>query len=235
MIVSFEPGLPVPVVLIGVRDEFLERPWVGPGHHWSQRPDLIGGMDLRAGGTWLAVNEIRRRVACVLNGQGQPAQVMGRRSRGELPLVLGSGLTLPKLDRFDPCHLVSATLDRVALISWNGVQLTQQELAPGLHFIVNSGLEAVESGPEDMRHRIAYFRPRLLSVPRPSPKPDAQDIYEAWGSWLSIVDGDGLDPADPRALVVRREFDDQMWGTNSISLVALRPEGVRYDFIDKNS
>ncbi len=74
------------VLLVGVRDEMLARAWEPPARHWPELPGLIGGRDLQAGGTWLAVSPDDRRAACVLNGRGQQAPAPTRRSRGELPL-----------------------------------------------------------------------------------------------------------------------------------------------------
>jgi len=68
-----------------------------------------------------------------------------------------------------------------------------------------------------MAARVGYFQPRLLAAPRPF-----SAGQEGWGPWLSLVDGDGLDPGEPRAMVLRREVSDgHFWGTSSISLVAL--------------
>ena len=54
---------------------------------------------------------------------------------------------------------------------------------------------------------------------------------EAWGDWLTLAAGDGLDPGDPRAIVARRILPDgRVWGTTSLSLVALAADGLRYDF-----
>ena len=60
-------------LLAGVRDEFISRAWQPPGRYWPDRPGVIGGRDLLAGGTWLAVAPDARRVACVLNGRGRMA------------------------------------------------------------------------------------------------------------------------------------------------------------------
>jgi hypothetical protein len=223
VIVSIEPQSATPVLLVGVRDEFTGRPWLPPARHWAEWPDLAGGIDLQAGGTWLAVNPAEHAVACVLNGQGRPAPEPTRLTRGRLPLLSAAGDGLDRfgtldLARFDPFHLVRANLDTAAVWSWDGLELVHTPLGRGLHFVVNSGLEPAG----DMASRVAYFRPRLLETPRPD---------HDWGSWLSIVDGDGLDPADPRALVLMREVSDgEFWGTGSISLVALGRSGIRYDF-----
>ncbi|MEU2632929.1 NRDE family protein, partial [Kitasatospora sp. NPDC007106] len=54
--VSFDPGSPVPVVVLAARDEYADRAWLPPARHWPDRPRLLGGLDLLAGGTWLAVD-----------------------------------------------------------------------------------------------------------------------------------------------------------------------------------
>lgn len=238
-VLSFDPGSPVPVLLIGVRDEFLDRPWAGPGRHWPQWPELIGGQDLQAGGTWLAVNPAAPRVACVLNGHGKSAAEDTRLSRGDLPLLLAAGkldgaaaLGALDLPRYDPFHLLGATPGSAHLWSWDGERLSDQNLSPGLHLVVNSGLEAEDDqggpGAEQMRARIAHFRPLLVAAHRPQPQTGS--AAEAWEAWLALADGAGLDPADPRALLVCGSIDDREWGSSSISLVALTDQAARYDF-----
>src|SRR5581483_6073411 len=108
VVVSVDPASVVPVLFAGVRDEFLARPWEPPGRHWPDRPELIGGRDLRAGGTWLAVNPEHRRVAAILNAFGPPAPEDVRQTRGALPLLAANGEKVTDLDitRFDPFHLV---------------------------------------------------------------------------------------------------------------------------------
>ena len=44
-----------PVVVAANRDEFYERPTIAPAS-LSRGPWVIGGKDLRAGGTWLGLN-----------------------------------------------------------------------------------------------------------------------------------------------------------------------------------
>src|SRR5260370_37086586 len=83
-ILSIQPG--APVLLAGVRDELADRAWEPPGRHWPDYPGLVGGRDLLAGGTWLALAPEASRVACVLNGRGRMADAPARRSRGELAL-----------------------------------------------------------------------------------------------------------------------------------------------------
>jgi hypothetical protein len=234
-----------PVVLLaGVRDEFTGRAWEPPARHWPQYPGVTGGLDLVAGGTWLALASAARRVACVLNGRGRLAPTGSRRSRGVLPLqaVVDGKLAQTEMADFDPFHLLIVEPGQAGLVSWNGERLTEQELAPGLHMVVNSGLdtdllrraETGGDGPGAARDhelaRMAYFLPRLRAAARPDPRP-RDSVSGAWGGWLPLINGDGIGPDDPRALVVRHDVGGgRIYGTTSISLVALRPDGVRYDF-----
>ena len=57
VVVSLEPAAPVPLLLLGIRDEFTGRPWQHPARHWAgtEWAPLVGGLDEQAGGTWLAV------------------------------------------------------------------------------------------------------------------------------------------------------------------------------------
>ena len=78
VVVSLAPEDQVPLLLLGVRDEFTGRRWQPPARHWPGSP-LIGGLDEQAGGTWLAVRPDLPRVACILNGRGPPV-ISTRRS-----------------------------------------------------------------------------------------------------------------------------------------------------------
>ena len=81
-----------------------------------------------------------------------------------------------------------------------------------------------------MNARLAFFQPLLAAAERPKPL-DGLPTAEAWGAWLPVVDGAGLAATDERALVVRRELGERRtWGTTSTTLVALRRDGLRYDF-----
>jgi uncharacterized protein with NRDE domain len=44
-----------PLVIVANRDEFHERP-ARAAHIWSDAPQVLGGRDLQAGGTWLGIN-----------------------------------------------------------------------------------------------------------------------------------------------------------------------------------
>ena len=46
-----------PIIIGANRDEMIERKSLPPDRHWSEQNHIIGGKDIEAGGTWLAVND----------------------------------------------------------------------------------------------------------------------------------------------------------------------------------
>jgi uncharacterized protein with NRDE domain len=73
------------------RDEFHDRPATALGW-WSDRPAVLGGRDLQAGGSWLAIGRTGR-LAMVTNYREDLKPQAGVRSRGDLVagFVTGSG------------------------------------------------------------------------------------------------------------------------------------------------
>jgi uncharacterized protein with NRDE domain len=70
-----------PWLLLGNRDEYHGRP-SAPAARWGDAPNVIGGRDLEAGGSWLAVTR-DGRFAAVTNVRAGPPR-SGKRSRGAL-------------------------------------------------------------------------------------------------------------------------------------------------------
>ena len=253
VVLSLEPGERVPLRLLGIRDELTSRPWRPPARHWPGSP-LIGGIDEQAGGTWLAVHPGVPRVACLLNGRGQPADPARRRSRGDLSLraaAEGPGFLralaadLGALTAYDPFHLICATLDSVTALTWEGgyppggqapagdpaaaaVRPVVHDLAPGTHLFTNAGhAYPAEPGDPAAEPKAAHFADKFAAA-RPPADP-ALPLAEAWGDWLTLASGDGLDPGDPAAIIVRRDLPDgRVYGTTSVTLVALASPGGRH-------
>lgn len=215
VLLRFAPGERWPVLIGAIRDEFADRAWDPPDHHWDGPfRHLLGGRDRLAGGTWLAVDPDRPAVAALLNGLRRPPPDDGPRpTRGDLALqILTTGELPSDLGRFDRFHLLLATIDRVQLWTWDAEALHHVDLDPGTHIVVNAGLDT------DADPLVPHFAPLLAAV---GTEP---------GAWTQLLAGDGLDPADERALVVGKELDGRRYASTSATLVALSPEGVRYDF-----
>ena len=246
VVVSLLPEAPVPLLLLGVRDEFTGRPWQPPARHWSatEWAPLIGGLDEQAGGTWLAVHPEQSRVGCILNGRGTFAPPDRRRSRGELPLrAAAEGQQALKelhqapetLARYDPFYLVCADLGAVLLLGWDGVSADLTELEPATHVLTNAG-HMYPPGRDNLHkppdEKAVRFGPKFAAR-SPSGDPDPKTtIAGAWGDWLALAGGDGLPATEPGAVIVRRELPDgRVYGSTSVTLVALAADGrLRYDF-----
>ncbi len=70
------------VILAANRDEFHQRP-SREIHWWPDRPDVLAGRDLQAGGTWLAASR-SGRFATVTNYRERQRKKAGLTSRGEI-------------------------------------------------------------------------------------------------------------------------------------------------------
>ena len=216
VLLRIDPDGRWPVLVGAIRDEFVERPWDPPGFHWEEPfAGLIGGRDQRAGGTWLAVDPSRRRVAALLNAgkRDDPEDGLPRPTRGTLALRVLTSEGLPaELARYDRFHLLRATLDDGELWSWDGDILTHSRLAAGDHIIVNAGPDTDEDP------LVPHFAPRLAATP------------STLDEWRTLLEGDGLDPGDDRALVVRKVIEGHDYGTTSGTLLAMSIDAVRYEF-----
>ena len=205
-----------PLLVGAIRDEFVERPWEPPAFHWdAPYAGLIGGRDQRAGGTWLAVDPAARAVAALLNAgkRDDPEDGVPRPTRGTLALQILTPEGLPEdMTRYDRFHLLRATLGGGELWSWDGDTIVHTRLEPGDHIIVNAGLDAQDDP------LVPHFTPLLEGTP------------SEVDPWRKLLEGDGLDPGDDRALVVRKEIEGHDYGTTSGSLLALSPDAVRYEF-----
>jgi len=110
-----------PLVVAANRDEFYARPtarlaWWSPG---ASAPDILGGRDLEAGGTWLGLTT-GGRVALVTNVREPGRNDAAAPSRGEIvPLWLRGDLPT---DRF---------WARIALTGYRGFNLVAADFARG--------------------------------------------------------------------------------------------------------
>jgi uncharacterized protein with NRDE domain len=105
-----------PLILAANRDEFYNRP-SAPAGFWQDAPDIYGGRDLVAGGTWLGVNR-SGQFAAVTNYR-EPGAAPGPRSRGDLVAdFLRSGISaaayvesiLPTADQFSGFNLIAGNI-----------------------------------------------------------------------------------------------------------------------------
>ncbi len=97
-----------PLVLVGNRDEFHDRP-ADPAHWWRSPEGILAGRDLEAGGSWLGLNR-NGRFAVVTNYREPGVPTSGRRSRGELVVdfLSSSGPVADWMDELDDGAVTTA-------------------------------------------------------------------------------------------------------------------------------
>jgi len=221
----FAPDDPWSLLLVSIRDEDLARPAAAPGPWWPEtHPGVIGGRDLRAGGTWLAVDAAQRTVAAIFTPAATEPTAPGQPSRGDLPLraLASGGLDEATVGDYAPFALLLARPDDVAWWTWTGSALDHVTVEPGMHIANIDGLDAETTSARQARWR----EPFASSVPAPF-RPDGS-AGQRWAGWLDLL-ADGLEPEQPDALLLRRTVGDAAYGTKSVALLALGPAGLRYD------
>jgi len=138
-----------PILLAANRDELVARPSAGPGVLAEGPPRIVGGRDLVAGGTWLAVSP-DGRVGAVTNRQAGERDPR-RRSRGELPLlVLGerddaaahSRIAALRPLEYNPFNVLYASSGRAVVGHGDGEgDIRLAELEPGPHVLTTVDLD----------------------------------------------------------------------------------------------
>ena len=139
------PGYPL--VVAANRDEHYDRPSAPPSITGTD-PTILAGTDLRAGGTWLGVNDYGLLVG-ILNRRQNPGSIPrdNYRSRGLLCLELLRLTGVKDLDQvfasflpndYQPFTVVCADA-KSACVAYNTDQsIEQMRLAQGLHVFSNS-------------------------------------------------------------------------------------------------
>ncbi|HEY9163995.1 MAG TPA: NRDE family protein [Magnetovibrio sp.] len=217
------PDAPYPLLLAANRDEMEGRPWLPPARHWDDRPDITGGQDQLAGGTWLAVND-RNMVAGVLNRPGSLGPAQNKRSRGELPLEAldhesaeAAAKALQHLDpnAYRPFNLLVADAAHAFWLATREGEnrIHVASIKPGLSMLTAHDLNDAEGSP-----RIRHYRPLFEAAP--APDPDTND----WTRWQQLLASHETAPqiGPEGAMNVRTQGG---FGTRSSSLIALpRPQ-----------
>jgi len=138
-----------PLLLAANRDEFYERP-SAPAAFWDDAPGLLGGRDLKEGGTWLGITRTGR-VAALTNYRDPATFRKEAPSRGHLVSEYLRGRETPE----DYLRRLEAHAGR-----YNGFSLIVGDAA-GLHFFSNRG------GRQPVARGIHGLSNRLLNTPWP--------------------------------------------------------------------
>lgn len=229
IVILRRPGHPWPLILGANRDEMLDRPWLAPGRHWPDRPEVVAGKDETAGGSWLGLND-HGVVAGVLNRVDSLGPELGKRSRGELVLEaldhVDASTAANYLSRLDPTAYRSFNLviadNRDAFWLRNLGAGAEEAGARGRNaprieaFEIPAGISMItaQDRNDPTSSRVQAYLPRFEAAEPPDPKAGR------WNSWARLMKArrpaDSDDPYAAMTIVTSRGF-----GTVSSSLLAL--------------
>ncbi|RZL37259.1 MAG: NRDE family protein, partial [Rubrivivax sp.] len=135
-----------PLVIAANRDEFFARA-AAPMAWWVDRPDVLAGRDLSAGGTWFGLTRAGR-LALLTNVREPGRQIAEAPSRGALVVDwLGSDESAPAFahrlaDGYNGFNLITADLARHDWHWLSNRTATPFALGTGIHALSNAALDA---------------------------------------------------------------------------------------------
>ena len=209
------------------RDEFFERPTVA-ARFWPDRPDLLAGRDLRAGGTWMGITR-SGRFAAITNFRNPKSRRTDAPSRGALvgDFLKGSESPGAYLERISDG---ASAYNGFSLLVGAGAELWfysnsnghAYPVAPGIHGLSNHVLDEpwpkVKRATEGLRARLnAPFR--------------AEDYFELLADETVAADaelpdtGIGLE-RERKASAIR--ILDPIYGTRCSTLLVVRAGTVGF-------
>lgn len=136
-----------PLILASNRDEFYDRP-TRPARFWDDRPDLLAGKDLKAGGTWMGITR-GHRFAALTNFRDMATIKTDAPSRGHIVTdFLTSGK--PALQflqefqnsahRYNGFNLLLGSTKK--LFYFNNINNKIREVEPGYYALSNAFLDS---------------------------------------------------------------------------------------------
>jgi uncharacterized protein with NRDE domain len=221
LIVLFQVVPDAPLVVAANRDERLDRPAVAVTVLRDRDPRVLGGRDLLAGGTWLAVSS-SGVVAGLTNQPSGNGRDQTKRSRGELPLgcvsqpTAASAIAALAADvdpaHYNPCWMLVGDRDELfsVAIGPGSARPEIEQLPPGLHVLENAPLQApsrkasfarelveralARQPDQDVASTIAALESVLGDHQPAMPEPRTDATGRVWPAALSAacVHADGL-------------------------------------------
>jgi hypothetical protein len=223
VVILNRPGHDWPILIAANRDERHDRPWLPPGRHWPDRPEIVAGLDVLAGGSWLGINATGI-VAAVLNREGALGPQAGKRSRGELVLdaldhvdATDAAVALRALDphAYRPFNLIIADNRDAFLLCHRGAgdEISVEPLPEGVTMVTAMERDDPHSP------RIRLHRPRFEAASVPEP---AAGDWTEWEDLLASRDQEpGSGPGGAMFIEGGPAGDAGRFGTVSSSLIAL--------------
>lgn len=210
-----------PLVVAANRDEFYARPTAALAR-WPDAPQVIGGLDLEAGGTWLGITDAGR-FAAVTNVR-EPGMAKGQLSRGALTRnFLTSGFSASgyaaQIDNAQYSGFNLLLSDGESLVYCSNRDGQPRVLAPGVYGLSNHLLDSPWPKLLQARECFAEALPRL---------PDESAFFDLLAD-QSIVDDKSLPstgvPIEWERLLSAIFVKSESYGTRASTLARLGTNG----------
>ncbi len=206
-----------PIVIGANRDEMISRPAKPPARHWPDRREVVGGLDMLGGGSWLGLNDWGV-AAAVLNRHGSLGPALGQRSRGELVLealdhadAVAAAVALCDLDpdAYRTFNLIVADNRDAFWLRHAGTgRIEARPLKEGISVIAGGDVD------EPTRPRIGLAQRRFREAPAPDPD------HGEWEAWQNLLADDQDPPGSPPHSAMRFRTA-RGFATVSSALIAL--------------
>lgn len=229
--VLFQVHPDAPLVVAANRDEWFARP-AEPMGVLRQVPRTLGGRDVEAGGTWLAVNGdgvfagLTNQPASQAPPREGRGRAPGRRTRGELPILftaeadaeVGVRLNAGRLrcEDYNPCWLLVGDREALFFVAVEGRGAPRVErLGPGLHVLENRPLSP--TSPKAGRVAAALDHASMWR---------GEDLVSGLAGVLRAHDvADGFDPGDKPLALGAPCVHAGPYGTRSATILVVPPRG----------
>ena len=168
IILSWRTRSDFPLILAANRDEFYDRPSL-PADFWSDHPGILGGRDLKEGGTWMGITK-KGRLAALTNYRDPLSVKVNAPSRGWLVRDFLTGNDRPG----DYLGRLQKEAPR-----YNGFSLILGD-ASGLYYLSNRG----GGGVNQLSPGIYGLSNHLLDTPWPK-------VVKAGENFRKVMEGKG--------------------------------------------